>query len=207
MNDDRDRTGSFAAPPSSRRQSQDDPANLLKQYVNKRDFLPGRALVPGVVGTMDNSIEYPITRRVERTTFVSAAGFNIVQLVTPEPDQHMVVFYSFFQAIGLNPVIETALWTQTDATAGAGLAVGTNAVPLLWAVPITIIGLRRLVPLIATEVSSGANRIQGIRAVYLPVPVTLWVGWDAGLGGQNTLVFTQSLSLPDTQPVSSIMDL
>jgi hypothetical protein len=204
---DGDRTGSFPVGPPARPIPGPDAGQLLQQYVNKRSFLPGRALTPGVHGVMDTSIEYPVRRRPVQTVFAAGVGLNVVELAAPGPDQHMVVYYGFFQAIGANPILEAALWTQSDETAGAGMATAPTAIPLLWGVPVTIVTLRRLFPLVGAEVSSGTSTVQGVKSVYLPYPTSLWLGFDSGLGGQNCLTYTNSLTLPDTQPFSSILAL
>lgn len=180
----------------------------LQRYFNRSGpYLAAREMGPGVQAVMDGSLEWPIQRPVEVINFTAAVGFNIVLMAAPAVGQHMVIYSALSQAVGANPIQEAAMWVQEGIAVGAGLATDPMTIPLLWTVPLTIVTLRHLTPLIGTFVSTGASHIQGVSPVYLPFPNSLWFGIASNPAGQNVNIHMQSLTLPETQPFSSILDL
>lgn len=200
-----DRTGSFKVQPPAEK-----PFEQLRTYINRRSFLSARALNDqGVQASIDTSIEWPINRVLRRVIgpVVLPAGWNFFQLATPPPGMHMMVYDAQIQMVGVNLAEQGATWLQ-DHNRPAG--PDGESLILAWFVPLPypfLIFQRQVVPIVRGETASGASRIRGVDPVYLNSGKELWMGIESGLGGQNTLIWTQTLTLPDTQSFSAILDL
>lgn len=181
------------------------PPNPLQNYFNRTPYLAARELGPGVQGIMDVSAPWPLPLQVQNIEYTASVGDNRIDVVQPAQGFHTLVTHLSFAFL---PGGGGVLASLTLRDASKNFAVGSQA--LLHIVDLVVVPALTLGSVVHVGGSVFDNGVQvaGLtRPVYVPFPFSLMHLFASTAADPGMRIEFVSLTLPETQPFSSLLAL
>jgi hypothetical protein len=173
--------------------------NQLRDLFNKRPNLPGSLLLPSTQGSMDVSQLWPLNMVMNNQDYIAVNGNNLKIISAPPVGFHDLVIHAYFaqNAAGAGKVSD--LFLQNNST---NVAVGRQIIQV---VNLDVLTQTALINSRFYPPGPGTGPyIVGVRPVYVPYPWQLQHLYVGGIAGENVVLRSIYIRLPDCQPFYSL---